>query len=111
MQLLGTNGTPVSASLTLNLKNTVAALLPTDPLAPSTQFTIQFSTNITDMAGLPLEGTNLFSFDTESDALNRSAADVVMYEPTNRLARMTGGPGMAEPNGRVILVNESSGAA
>lgn len=111
LQLVGTNGAPVAAGLALNLQNTIATLLPTDPLPANSRFTIQLSTNITDLNGLPLEGARTFTFTTESDPLTRLAPEVVMYEPTNGLARVSGGSGMAEPNGAVILVNESSGAS
>ncbi len=100
----------VAISLNFNLGNTTATLLPTDPLPPSTRFTVQLSTNVSDALGRKLEGTNSFEFTTESDSLNRLGAQLVIYEPTNGLARMTGGAGLAEPNGPVILVNDNSGA-
>ncbi len=110
LQLVGTNGQPVAASLTLNLRNTVATLLPTEQLDPSAVHTIVLSTNITDLTGLRLEGTNRFTFTTLSDALNRGlGAQVVSYEPTNGVARVEGTQGIADPEAPVILVNETTG--
>ncbi|HKS38089.1 MAG TPA: Ig-like domain-containing protein, partial [Verrucomicrobiae bacterium] len=110
IQLLGTNGQPVEASLTLNLRNTIATLLPTTQLAASTLHTVRLSTNIADFTGLKLDGANSFVFTTESDALDRiQTAQVVSYEPTNGFAVMTGSPGIAEPESPVILVNETTG--
>jgi RHS repeat-associated protein len=110
IQLLGTNGQPVMASLTLNLRNTIATLLPTTQLAPSTLHTVRLSTNIADFTSRKLEGANNFTFTTESDALDRiQTAQVVSYEPTNGVAVMTGSPGIAEPESPVILVNETTG--
>jgi RHS repeat-associated protein len=110
IELLGTNGQPVAASLTLNLRNTAATLLPTAQLAPSTLHTIRLSTNIADLTGLRLVGTNAFAFTTASDFLSRAGAQVISHEPANGLARMVGTPGIAEPESPVILVNETTGA-
>ncbi|PYL00233.1 MAG: hypothetical protein DME19_05775 [Verrucomicrobia bacterium] len=111
IQLLGTNGQPAAASLTLNLRNTVATLLPTEQLAPSTVHLIVLSTNITDLTGLKLEGANSFAFTTESDRLNRLVAQVISREPdTNGFATMVGSAGIAEPEAPVILVNDTTGA-
>ncbi len=110
LRLVGSSDAVVAASLNLNLAGTVATLLPTDPLAPSTLFTIQLSTNITDLAGLKLEGPIQFTFKTESDTLNRVGGQLIIYEPTNGLAAVFGSPGTADPESPVILVNDTSGA-
>ena len=109
LRLLDPTGVQVQGALSLNLKNTVATLLPSNPLAPSTVWTIELSTNITDAAGMPLQGPARFTFTTETDALARGAAQLIIYEPTNGLAPVFGGPGAADPESPVILVNETSG--
>ncbi len=109
VQLLGVSNQPVVATLTFNLAGTEATLLPINTLAASAAHTILLSTNIADTTGRRLEGDNQFTFTTETDALNRVAAQVVSYEPTNGLVRMTGSVGIAEPLSPVILVNETRG--
>lgn len=110
IQLLDTNSQPVTATLTLNLKNTVATLLPTSQLAASMRYSIVLLTNITDPGGLPLEGPSTFPFTTESDQLNRNPnAQLISYEPTNGNSVVVGTPGLADPNSPVIIVNETSG--
>jgi RHS repeat-associated protein len=110
IQLLGTNGQPVQASLSLNLKNTIATLLPTEQLTPSASFAVRLSTDVADVSGRKLLGTNTFRFTTEDDFLNRTAVQVISYEPdTNGFAGMTGSVGIAEPEAPVILVNETTG--
>jgi hypothetical protein len=44
-QLLGSNGVPVAASVSLNLPGTELTLLPVNPLAPSTPHTLLLATN------------------------------------------------------------------
>ena len=107
--LLDGSNAPVAASLSLNLSGTVATLLPVSELAASTRYTVFVSTNITDLAGRGLPAPSQIAFSTESDALNRAAADLFIYEPTNGLAPVFGTPGAAEPNSPVILANETSG--
>ena len=109
IQLVDTNNQPVAATLTLNLPNTMATLLPTAQLAPQNLYAIRLSASITGLTGLPLEGTNAFTFTTETDALNRVGGQVTSYEPTNGVAKMEGSPGTAEPESPVILVNQTSG--
>jgi RHS repeat-associated protein len=129
LQLLDTNGVAAPASLALNLKQTVATLLPTDPLAPASVFTLTLAPTIADLDGQVLEGPNTFTFTTESDALNREGGQLVIYEPgaTNVPAEIlsqlvgydpaqnpglvvaSGSPGTADPESPVILVNEDSG--
>jgi hypothetical protein len=108
-QLLGSNGLPVVASLSLNLAGTELTLLPVNPLAASTPHTLLLATNLTDLNGRPLEGPNQFAFTTESDQLARLRVDLEIYEPVNGVAGMVGGVGLAEPDGPVILVNETTG--
>jgi hypothetical protein len=107
--LLNANLESVGASVTLNLKNTKATVLPLAQLAANTLFTVRISTNLTGTNGLRLAGPDVFTFTTERSELNRLAAQVISHEPTNGLARMVGTPGTAEPESPVILVNESSG--
>lgn len=109
IQLVDTNNQPVAATLTLNLQNTIATLLPTAQLAPQNLYTIRISASVTGPAGLPLEGTNVFAFTTETDALNRVGGQVTSYEPTNGVAKMEGSPGTADPESAVILINQTSG--
>lgn len=108
-QLLGSNGAPVAASLTLDLTRTTLTLLPLNPLVPDTMHTLTLAINLTDATGRPLQGQATFSFRTEPETLDRTAAQVVSYEPTNGLARMTGSAGVADPQSPVILVNETRG--
>jgi len=130
VQLVDTNG-PVAASLTLNLQGTVATLLPSTPLEPVMPHTLTISTNILGVDGMPLEGETAFSFTTESDALDRTGVELIIYEPgatnvppevlSNLVGFVAGADpsavvvhgtsGAAEPGQPVILVNESSGEA
>ena len=107
--LLDTTGTPVPASLSLNLRGTTATLLPVNPLSPSTRHTLSLSTNVADVSGRKLEGTNLFTFTTESDALNRAVTQLTIYEPTSSVVPVFGTPGAADPESPVILVNQTTG--
>jgi len=109
LQLLGTNGQAVPASLSLNLRNTIATLLPTDPLAPSSVFTIRVAPLVTDLAGLALEGTNTFTFTTAAESLTRDSSTLTIHELPNGSAGLSGGSGLAEPEAPVILVNETTG--
>ena len=107
--LLTTNQQPVTASLSLNLRNTTVSLLPKTQLAANTLYTVQINTNLTSQNGLKLQGPNAFSFTTERAELDRSTARVISYEPTNGLARLVGSAGIADPESAVILINETSG--
>jgi PKD repeat protein/pimeloyl-ACP methyl ester carboxylesterase len=127
--LVATNGQPVEASFTLNLKNTVATLLPSRQLEPGARYSIQLSTNIADLLGRALDGPRVFNFTTESDLLNRPPAQLIIYEPgaTNIPPEVLAGipafvpgeekdavvvhgnPGSAEGEVPVILINQSSG--
>jgi RHS repeat-associated protein len=129
LQLLASNGIPVQAALTINLKNNVATLLPSTQLDPSTTHTIVLSTNISDSGGLGLQGPTSFTFATESDLLNRDSAKLTIYQPgatnipattLNNLPGFTpgtngadivaeGSAGTADPGQAVILINETTG--
>ena len=109
LALLNASNAPVASSLALNLRGTVATLLPVDPLAANTQFTIRLSTNVAGLTGNKLAGANQFTFTTESDALNRLAGQFTIFEPTNGLAPVAGSAGTADPESPVILVNETTG--
>jgi RHS repeat-associated protein len=108
--LLGVSNQPVNATLSFNLKGNVATLLATDPLGGDTVHQLWLSTNVSDLAGYKLEGTNVFVFKTQTEALDRGpGAQLVSHEPTNGVVFMRGSQGMAESRGTVILVNETSG--
>jgi RHS repeat-associated protein len=129
LQLLGTNGQAVVGSLSLNLRNTTATLLPTDPLAAGTSFNIVLSTNIAGLTRLKLEGPRLFSFATVPPPTRDPAAQLIIFQPgsTNVPADILsqipayapardrdgivvrGTPGVAEPEVPVVIANESSG--
>ncbi len=110
IRLLDANGQPVAASVTLNLRNSAATLLPTARLAASTLHRIVLSANIVDAGGLRLEGPTEFTFKTESDALNRDPkAQLISYEPVDGVSGVVGTPGLAEPEAEVIIVNETTG--
>ncbi len=109
LRLLATDNSTVTATLTLSLDNITATLLPTDPLAANTFFTVLVSTNIQDTTGRPLVGNSSFTFKTQNNALDRAGAQLISYEPTNGLAPIFGTPGTADPESPVLLVNETSG--
>ncbi|HYG23695.1 MAG TPA: Ig-like domain-containing protein [Verrucomicrobiae bacterium] len=110
IQLLGASNQVVPASLSFNLKGTVANLLPIDPLAALTVHTIVISTNLADLTGLKVSGPTAFTFKTTSDSTQRDlAAQVISHEPTNGVMRIRGTLGIAEPNAPVVLVNETTG--
>jgi RHS repeat-associated protein len=100
----------VNASLNFNLRGNVATLLPTEALAADTIHQLWLGTNITDLAGYKLEGTNVFVFKTQRETLDRGVgAQLISHEPTNGVVFMRASQGMAEPGQPVILVNENSG--
>jgi RHS repeat-associated protein len=109
VQLLDAGNQLVSSRLSLNLQNTVATLLPVDPLVAGALHTIRVSSNITDRTGLPLERTSVFTFTTATELARPPGAQVISYEPTNGVALMEGTQGIADPESPVILVNETSG--
>lgn len=100
----------VPAAITLNARGTVATLLPAEPLAGLAAHRVLVSTNIRDTAGLALVAPVETTFTTEPDNFQRGAGgQLTSYEPTNGLARLEGGPGFAEPQSPVVLVNQTSG--
>jgi RHS repeat-associated protein len=108
--LLNQTNAAVAATLTLNLRGNVASLLPNEALAPNATHTIAISTNVADLTGLKLQGTNVFAFKTRSDELNRGlGAQVISFEPTNGVARIDGTQGIADPGQPVVLVNDTTG--
>jgi RHS repeat-associated protein len=108
--LLGASNAPVNAALNFNLRGDVASLLPTDPLAANTIHQLWLSTNLADLAGYKLEGTNVFVFKTESETLDRGlGAQLTSHEPTNGVVYIRSTQGMAEPGEPVVIVNETSG--
>ncbi|HLH54274.1 MAG TPA: Ig-like domain-containing protein, partial [Verrucomicrobiae bacterium] len=109
IELLDNSNMMVAGNLSLNLQNTVATLLPNSPLAAGIQHTVVVSTNLTSVNGQALAGVTKFTFTTASDALNRTAGQLISYEPTNGVARVEGGPGIADANAPVILLNETTG--
>lgn len=129
VELLRPDNTPVQASLSLNLKNTVVTLIPATELEANTTYRVRLARTITDLTGLPLEGQAEFSFTTVPLSRRDPAARLIIYEPgaTNVpvevLARVPayeagsdptaivvhGTAGVADPEVPVILVNESTG--
>jgi pimeloyl-ACP methyl ester carboxylesterase len=129
LQVLSTNGQPVSGSLTLNPRQTQATFLPANPLAPGALYQVVLSPSVAGLNGRPLEGPRQFSFATLPLSTRDPAAQLTIYEPgaTNIpsavLANIPafkpgeiqdaivvhGSPGTADPEVPVILVNESSG--
>jgi RHS repeat-associated protein len=109
IQLLGLSNQPVVAAVSLNLANTVATLLSSEPLFPNMLHTLLLATNIADLSGRKLAGPNAFSFRTFSEVFDRTGAKLTSYEPVNGVSGMVGGPGAAEPDAPVILVNETTG--
>jgi len=67
--LAGTNPVPVAGALTLNLRNTIATLLPNNPLEFGITHTLVLSSNITDLNGLALEGPRQFTFETSKNVV------------------------------------------
>lgn len=130
MQLFNEEEVPVQAEVTLNLARTKATLLPRNPLAADTRYTLRLSAAITDLEGNGLEGETEFHFTTASDVLDRVGAQLVIYEPgatnvppqvlaqipaydpeqDNSNIVVHGSAGTADPEVPVVLVNESTGA-
>lgn len=109
LQLLAGDGGPVVASLSMNLANTLATLLPTEPLSPAILHTVVVSTNVMGANGRKLEGQSRFSFMTETDTIDRVGGQFILFEPINGVAPVAGSAGTAEPDAPVILVNETRG--
>jgi RHS repeat-associated protein len=129
LRLLGTNGVAVVGSLSLNQRNTIATLLPAEPLPAGEQFTITLSTNITDLNSRKLEGPTQFKFTTLRQAARGELAKLTIFEPgaTNipptirsqlvgydpardrDVVVAFGSAGTAEAEVPVILVNDNTG--
>lgn len=128
--LLGPDGTPVPASVTLNLAGTTVTILPVNALSPATAYRLQVAATVADLAGRPVEGPRESVFTTVDDTVVRGvAAQVTIHAPgsTNLseavLRRIPahdpardrdgivveGSAGTAEPGQAVILVNETTG--
>ncbi|HAM72524.1 MAG TPA: hypothetical protein DCM86_12855, partial [Verrucomicrobiales bacterium] len=110
IQLLAPGGVHVAASLSLDLRATTATLVPQAGLDPAQLYTVTVSPTLSDPVGRPLAGGGPFTFTTESDLIDRTGVQLILYEPTNGLAPVYGTPGAAEPDSPVILVNETTGA-
>lgn len=109
VQFTDANNEVVAIRATLNLAHTVLTLLPMAQLPASAVLQVTLAATLTDTTGLALEGPREFRFTTESDVRRRAEATLVISEPLNGLAPMVGGPGLAEPDSPVILVNETTG--
>ena len=129
IQLLKPDNSAVPASLSLNLANRVATLSPANELDANTTYRVRLAPTIRDPGGLPLEGTNEFTFTTVPLSTRDPAAQLIIYQPgaTNVPASVLAGipaytpgsdpsaivvhgtPGTADPEVAVILVNESTG--
>lgn len=109
VRIVGPDGATIPASLSLNLARTVATLLPSTQLPAGKRMAVAVAESVVDTTGLPVIGTRQFEFTTEGDAIRRADAELVIHEPVNGLAPMSGGSGLAEPESPVILVNETTG--
>ncbi len=109
VQLLTDVGTNLPVTVSLNLARTTLTVLPSAQLPGNERLTLRLASTLTDTLGLPLEGAREFSFTTETDVLRRADGTLVSLEPRNGQAGLVGGPGLAEPDAPVILVNETSG--
>lgn len=108
-RLLEPGGLAVAGALTLNLAGTSATFLPTTPLKAASEFEIRLGDGVLDQLGRPLEGARQFRFKTENEAIDRTGAGLVIHEPVDGSVRMVGGPGTADPDSAVILVNDTTG--
>lgn len=109
VKLVAADGTTVPAGMSLNLARTAVTLLPRESFAALAAVRVQVAATVVDAAGRPVEGGREFGFTTEGDVLRRADATLVIHEPVDGLAPMEGGPGLAEPESPVILVNETTG--
>ncbi len=107
--LAGTNGVVLPAAVSINPAGDTVTLLPTAQLPALAPLRVVLSTNLQDRFGRPLEGTREIAFTTEGDTLRRADAVLTIYEPLDGLAGMSGGPGLADPESAVILINETTG--
>jgi PKD repeat protein/pimeloyl-ACP methyl ester carboxylesterase len=119
----------VPGSLSLDLSNRKATLLPLNPLNNATDYQIIVSNAILDRQNLPIEGTLTFAFKTAPSDERPAGAQLVIYEPgadaippaildllvaydsaegsSHVVAH--GSPGTADPEVPVILVNQNTG--
>jgi hypothetical protein len=130
LELVDPDGALVPGSLGLNATATEATYLPVNPLLASTDYRILLAPTIRDRSGLPVEGELEFGFRTAAPAARGIGAELVIFEPGAQnvpeeiLSRLVGyaagpasthviafgGPGTADPEVPVILVNNASGA-
>lgn len=129
VQLIEGSNQVVAATVSLDLANTTATLLPNAQLDAATQFTVALSTNIADGLGRTLTGQSQFTFTTVALSARSAAAQLIIYEPgatnldtnivadlpgytpatNNGLVVVHGTAGAADPGVPVIIVNEASG--
>jgi len=121
------SGAAVTSSVSLGSGNTEAQLFPVNSLEYQTEYEIVVSTTITDTQGLPLEGLSVFTFTTNAAPSRGTGAELTIYEPgaaqvpqeildqlvayvpgSNQVV-CHGGPGTADPEVPVILVNDNTG--
>lgn len=122
--LTGPSGTVAGVS-SLSLDRQSATFLADNPLMPDTTYTATVSVAVSDDVGQPIAGDRNFVFTTAPE-IPRSPAGLTIYEPgaTNcpcigtvpgynsafeQVVCVEGGPGTADPDTALILVNESSG--
>ncbi len=118
----------VPGGATLDLGGRFLTFLPTSPLDPGVTYSLTVAADIHDLQNLPLEGARTFSFVTAPLAARDTGARLTIYEPgaakvpADILAQLVGyrpgagsshvvahgGPGAADPDVPVILVNEST---
>ncbi len=128
--LAGPDGALVPGSLGLNGAATEATFLPVNPLSAAADYRILLDPAIRDRSGLPIEGELEFAFRTAAPPARGIGAELVIFEPGAEnvpeeiLSRLVGyapgpgsthvvafgGPGTADPEVPVILVNNSTGA-
>ena len=81
VSLSDTNGQLVVATVTLNLSNSRATLMPASELQPGMTYVLRAPTNITDLIGRPLEGATRFVFTTTPLSQRDPGAQLIIYEP------------------------------
>ena len=126
---IGATNELVDASVTLDLADSTATLLPSTSLDQGAQFHVVLSTNIADDDGRPLSGQILFTFTTVPASIRNPAAELIIYQPgatnipsalTNNLPGYVGGtnasdilvegtPGCSDPGVPVIVADEATG--
>ncbi len=115
VQLIEGTNPPIVASLTLDLSNITATLLPSAPLDAGAQFQVALSSNITDDIGRPLSGQTVFTFTTTPPSVRSPAAILTIYQPgaTNLPTNLLGGlPGyVSGSNSAEIVVQGSPGTS